>query len=110
MDALFAILLCIAARCDRRTHSIPNRIPALMGVLGLVEVARLLYWQAPALPQVLALLLTIPLFLFWTLGLIGGGDVKLLFAMCLHLGIYRTALAAAIALTALVVYLSLIHI
>lgn len=104
LDALFAILLCIAARCDRRTHSIPNRIPALMGVLGLVEVARLLYWQAPALPQVLALLLTIPLFLFWTLGLIGGGDVKLLFAMCLHLGIYRTALAAAIALTALVLY------
>ena len=30
--------------------------------------------------------------------------MKLLFAMCLYLGIYRTALAAAIALTALVVY------
>lgn len=97
-------MLGAAALCDRRTRTIPNRIPALMSILGLAEIARLLYLHAPVLPHLLALLLTIPLFLFWTLGLIGGGDVKLLFAMCLYLGIYKTALAAGLALISLVAY------
>ena len=105
LDVLFALGLIGCAVCDLSTRTIPNQLPAFLSILGLLQLALLLGMGMSVWPNLIVLIITIPLYFFWTMNWIGGGDVKLLFAMCLYLGLWQTVVAAEIALVLLLVKL-----
>ncbi|HSA81554.1 MAG TPA: prepilin peptidase [Geminicoccaceae bacterium] len=87
----FGALLVAASCCDVLTLRIPNLIPlALIGLFAL----HILFGrgvQAPfdhVLAMALALLILLPLF---AANMLGGGDVKLLAAVALWLGMHKLA-------------------
>jgi prepilin peptidase CpaA len=87
----FCVLLFAASCFDVLRLRIPNMIPA--GLFALFALRIILSDSAPApldhLPaMVLALLILLPLF---ALGMLGGGDVKLVAAVALWLGMSKLA-------------------
>ncbi|MDO4549593.1 MAG: prepilin peptidase [Clostridia bacterium] len=98
LDILFALSLVACAIFDWRTRTIPNLLPAFLSILGLAHIALLLGMGVSVCPHLIVLIVTVPLYFFWTMNWIGGGDVKLLFASAMYLGLWQTAIAAEIAL------------
>ncbi|MEG0768230.1 MAG: prepilin peptidase [Clostridia bacterium] len=105
LDVLFALGLIGCAVSDWRTRTIPNRLLAFLSILGVLQLGLLLSMGVSVWPHLIVLLITIPLYFFWTMNWIGGGDVKLLFVMCLYLGLWQTVIATEIALALLCVKL-----
>ena len=87
----FAALLFAASCCDVLRLRIPNVIPAGLVVLFALQILLGGGVQAPLdhlLAMGLALLILLPLF---ALDMLGGGDVKLLVAVALWLGMSKLA-------------------
>lgn len=105
LDILFALGLIGCAVSDWRTRTIPNRLLAFLAILGVLQLSLLLGMGVSVRPHLIVLLIAIPLYFFWTMNRIGGGDVKLLFVICLYLGLWQTVIAAEIALVPLCVKL-----
>ena len=110
---VFGLLLACAALWDMKEREIPNLIPAMILVCGLIElrpaasVAGLLVTGGPYL---LAALLTHGKTLA-----IGGGDIKLMGACGFVLGVWSGLLHSILSLilavlTGVMLFLSLIHI
>jgi len=88
----FGALLLAASCCDVLKLRIPNLIPLGLLVLFALEIAFGASPPAPSghlLAMVLALAILLPLF---ALDMLGGGDVKLLAAVALWLGMTKLAL------------------
>lgn len=103
LDAAFAFLMLCCADSDRRTRTIPN---ALIGALLGVSAVHLIVVCCMG-GSVAPYLMAIPLFalccLCWQRGALGGGDVKLLTAICLYLGFWKTAVAFEISIALMTV-------
>jgi prepilin peptidase CpaA len=87
----FGALLVAASCCDVLKLRIPNMIPAALALLFALQLVIGQGGQAPLhhlLAMGLALLVLLPLF---ALNMLGGGDVKLLAAVALWLGISKLA-------------------
>lgn len=84
-DLALVLVVCLAAWSDVRTRRIPNRL-TIVGLLVALSLRVLLgaipLWQG-VLGAGLALGITLPLF---ALGILGGGDTKLLTAVGAFLG------------------------
>lgn len=99
--AVYTVLLLIAAIWDFRTRRIPNRLVAVLAVLGLASSILATPFLPGALRSMGGLLIGFACWLpFYALGWLGAGDVKLFAAAGSWLGPLRTiegALVAAIA-------------
>ncbi len=98
MDAFFVVLLGWCAYTDIKTRTISNLSVILLLCLGLAHLMLTLltgaaWWVYPA-----GLFLTVPFFVSWLEGHMGGGDVKLLMGIGLYLGLIHTLLAFALML------------
>lgn len=95
-------MLC-CADSDRRTRTIPNTL--IGALLGLSAVHLIVVCSSGG--SIVPYLTAIPLFgiccLCWQRGAMGGGDVKLMTAICLYLGFWKTAIAFEISLAAMMV-------
>lgn len=98
MDAAFAFLLICCAASDHKTRTIPNTmICALLGLsvfhLGIVCARG---WSM--LPYLMAIPLFFLCYMCWKRGMFGGGDVKLLTAICFYFGFWQAAIAFEVSL------------
>ena len=87
----FGALLLAASCCDVLTLRIPNLIPLALIALFALQILVGRSVQAPLdhfLAMALALLILLPLF---ASNMLGGGDVKLLAAVALWLGMHKLA-------------------
>lgn len=96
-DALFITLLAWCGVSDLRKREIPNTAILLLLGLGAAHLVASICMGTPWYEYPLGMLLAVPFFLAWTKGLFGGGDVKLVFAMGLYLGL--SLMLAALAFT-----------
>lgn len=103
-------IFTIVGERDVRARHIPNELAIAVAILGLLRLLSADNWAAMTLTLAsAAILFVIAFFLFW-LGIIGGGDVKLLGAMALLIGhrdlfhflFIMSLCGAALALVALV--------
>ena len=101
MDAAFACLMICCAVGDKHTRVIPNSLIGALLCLSLFHMIAVCAMGCPIFPY----LMSIPLFFLccmcWRRGLFGGGDVKLMTAICLYFGFWRTAIAFEVSLLAM---------
>lgn len=102
-DALFVICLAWVSICDLTMRIIPNRTILVLVVLGTLNLAGHIIigqacWMYPA-----GLLIGLPFFLAWLKGKIGAGDVKLIAACGLYLGLISSLAGMLILLVILTV-------
>jgi len=93
MDALFLCLLLWCSISDMRKRTISNYLIVALMCLGLAHtvdalLAGVAWWQYAA-----GVLLSIPFFIVWLRNGMGAGDVKLIAAVGLYLGLMNTLAA-----------------
>lgn len=102
MDALFIALLIWCSVTDLKKRIIPNLVISMLLFLGLFHVGFIIashntWWIYPS-----GLLLAVPFFIAWIRGSIGAGDVKLVIAITLYMGLLKSILAFMIMLPMLI--------
>lgn len=95
-DALFVFLLVKCGYTDLKTRTVSNLYVALLLCLGLIHAALMLlagntWWTYPA-----GLLLSVPFVFAWLRNGMGAGDVKLVMAISLYLGLLNTLVSFAL--------------
>jgi Flp pilus assembly protein protease CpaA len=93
MDAFFIAILVWCSYTDFKKRTITNLTIVLLLCLGaahmvLVIMSGGIWWEYPA-----GLLLAIPFFIAWLKNSMGGGDVKLIMAIAIYLGLWSTLVA-----------------
>jgi Flp pilus assembly protein protease CpaA len=106
MDAFFIGLFVWCAYTDLKRREVTNTTIVAMLVLGIAKmivfiVLGIAWWQYPA-----GLLLAIPFFIAWLKNGIGAGDVKLILAIALYLGLLNTLVAFALMIPVLIVLMA----
>lgn len=92
-DAFFIALLLWCSYTDIRKRIVSNVTVILLLFLGIVHavfmsLAGSTWWTYPA-----GMVLAVPFFLSWLRGHMGAGDVKLVMAIGLYLGLLNTVIA-----------------
>jgi len=93
MDAFFIALLVWCSYTDMRNRTVSNLAVILMLFLGiahaiLIELAEGTWWTYPV-----GMVFAIPFFISWLRGSMGAGDVKLVIAITLYLGLLNAVIA-----------------
>lgn len=96
MDVFFIALLLWCSYTDIRKRIVSNLTIALLLCLGfahtiLMTLTGIPWWTYPA-----GMILAVPLFLAWLRGYMGAGDVKLVMAIGLYMGLLNTVIAFAL--------------
>jgi len=97
-DILFIAFLTWCSVTDLKKREIPNTAILLMLGLAAVHIIGAVCLGHPWYEYPIGALFTFPFFLAWQKGFFGGGDVKLLFAMGLYLGVSMMLISLAFAL------------
>ena len=102
MDAFFIALLSWCGISDMKKRLIPNLAIAILLCLGVAHVGLMViihntWWTYPA-----GLVFTIPFFIAWMRNSLGAGDVKLVMAVALYLGLLNTLVSYALMIPVLV--------
>ena len=105
MDAFFITMLLWCSYTDIRKRTVSNASVILILCLGiahtvLMALAKSPWWTYPA-----GTVLVIPFFLAWLRDHMGAGDVKLVMAIGLYLGLLNTVIAFALMVPLLVVFM-----
>ena len=92
MDAFFIGLLLCCCYTDMRKRIVSNVTIALILCLGIAHtvftaLTGSIWWTYPA-----GMVLAIPFFIAWLRGQMGAGDVKLIMAIGLYLGLLNTVI------------------
>ena len=106
MDAFFIALLAWCAYTDIRMRIVSNVSIILLLCLGLAHTALCGFCGNAWWPYAAGLALAVPFLIIWLKNSIGAGDVKLVMAIALYLGLFNTVIAFALmgpVMTALVV-------
>jgi Flp pilus assembly protein protease CpaA len=95
-DALFIFLLVWCSYTDIRKRTVSNIAVLLLLCLGLIHTTLMLlagntWWTYPA-----GLLLSIPFIIVWLRNGMGAGDVKLIMAISIYLGLLNTLVSFAL--------------
>lgn len=107
MDALFISLLVWCSYTDLKRRIVPNIAIGFLLCLGAVHFmvmffSSMAWWQYP-----MALLVAVPIFIAWLKDKVGAGDVKLIMAVSLYLGLTNmmiTFLLMVLLLIVLMIY------
>lgn len=102
-DALFVICLAWVSISDLTRRIIPNRIILVLAILGLLNLAGhiiigQIWWMYPG-----GILIGLPFFAAWLKGKFGAGDVKLIAACGLYLGLISSLAGMLVLLVILTV-------
>lgn len=97
-DLLFMVLLAWCSVSDLKKREIPNAAILLMLGLAAAHLIGAVCLGKAWYEYPIGALLAIPFFIAWKKGLFGGGDVKLLFAIGLYLGVSLTLISLTFAL------------
>ena len=87
-DAFFIALLTWCSVTDLKKREIPNTAILLIMALSIAHLISITIQGLPWYEYPLGVLFAVPFFFAWRKGLMGGGDVKLLFVTGLYLGTY----------------------
>ncbi len=103
MDAFFIALFVWGSYTDIRNRTVSNLAVILMLCLGiahaiLIALAADTWWTYPA-----GMVFAIPFFISWLRGGMGAGDVKLVIAITLYLGLLNAVIAFALMVPVLAV-------
>ena len=95
MDAFFIALLVWCSSTDIRNRTVSNLAVILMLCLGIahsvvIALAGSTWWTYPT-----GMVFAIPFFISWLKDSIGAGDVKLVIAITLYLGLLNAVIAFA---------------
>lgn len=95
-DAFFVALLIWCSCTDMRKRMISNVAVILLLCLGIVHVVLMglagnTWWTYPA-----GMVFAVPFFISWLRGGMGAGDVKLVMAITLYLGLMNAVIAFAL--------------
>jgi len=101
LDMAFAGLMIACAVSDHKKRTISNRLILALLILGAVHMAYDCYMGYSIFPYVFAIPLFMLCYMCWKNGAIGGGDVKLMTAICLYMGFWQAALAFGVSFAAL---------
>lgn len=96
MDAFFIALLLWCSYTDIRERTVSNMTVILLLCFGIAHAVFMSltgssWWTYPA-----EMILAVPFFLAWLRGHMGAGDVKLVLAIGLYLGLLNTVIAFAL--------------
>ncbi len=96
MDAFFIAFLLWCSYTDIRKRIVSNMTVILLLCLGIAHVvlmalAGIPWWTYPA-----GMVMAVPFFLAWLRGHMGAGDVKLVMAIGLYLGLLNAVIAFAL--------------
>lgn len=102
MDAFFVGMLFWCSYTDIRKRTVPNIAIVLLLCLavahiGLAVTTNSTWWTYP-----LGLVFVVPFFISWLRGSMGAGDVKLVMAISLYLGLLNTVVAFALMVPVLI--------
>lgn len=103
-DIFFALLLLYCACSDHRTHTIPNSAVLAMLAVGLIHLTIDLHIGGSAMPYLFAIPLFLICYTCWKRGALGGGDVKLMTAICLHMGVWSASVSMLLGLLGAFIY------
>jgi len=102
-DAFFIGLLIWCSYTDTRERIVPNVAIALLLCLGITHMVLMglaggTWWTYPA-----GTVFAVPFFISWLRGGMGAGDVKLVMAIALYLGLMNAVMAFALMIPVLAV-------
>ena len=105
MDAFFIGLLIWCSYTDTRKRIVPNVAIALLLCLGIVHTVLMglagnTWWTYPT-----GMVFAVPFFISWLRGSMGAGDVKLVMAITLYLGLLNTVMAFALMIPVLIAFM-----
>jgi Flp pilus assembly protein protease CpaA len=103
MDAFFVALLIWCSYTDLRNRTVSNLAVVLMLCLGIVHTVVIAlaggtWWTYP-----MGMVFAIPFFISWLRGGMGAGDVKMVIAITIYLGLLNAVIAFALMVPVLVV-------
>ena len=101
MDAAFAFLMICCAVSDKRTRIIPNSLIGVLLCLSLFHLVAVCVKGYSFLPYLMAIPLFFLCCMCWKRGMFGGGDVKLMTAICFYFGFWQAAVSFEISLLAM---------
>ena len=110
MDAAFAFLMVCCAVSDKRTRIIPNSLVGALMCLSLFHLVVVCVKGYSFLPYLMAIPLFFLCCMCWKRGMFGGGDVKLMTAICFYFGFWQTAIAFEVSLLVMLVRYGLFRI
>lgn len=97
-DVLFVSMLVCCSVTDLKKREIPNTAILLIMALSIAHLISITIRGFPWYEYALGTLFAVPFFFAWRKGLMGGGDIKLLFVMGLYLGACLMLISFAITL------------
>lgn len=96
MDAFFIGLLIWCGYTDIRKHIVPNIAIVLLLCLGVAHIGLAVFTHSTWWTYPLGLVFVVPFFISWLRGSMGAGDVKLVMAIALYLGLLNTVVVFAL--------------
>ena len=96
MDAFFITLLVWCSYTDIRKRTVSNANVILLLCLGIVRTVLIALAGGAWWTYLAGMVFAIPFFISWLRGGIGAGDVKLVIAITLYLGLLNAVIAFAL--------------
>jgi len=96
MDAFFIALLLWCSYTDIQKRIVSNVTIALLLCLGIAHTVFMALAGSPWWTYPAGMVLAVPFFLAWLRGHMGAGDVKLIIAIGLYMGLLNTVIAFAL--------------
>lgn len=103
MDAFFIGLLAWCSYSDIRKRTVSNAVIVLLLCLGIAHLGLMIFIQSTWWEYPLGMAFAVPFFISWLRGGMGAGDVKLVIAMTLYLGLLNAVIAFVLMIPVLVV-------
>lgn len=106
MDAFFMAMLLWCSYTDIRKRIVSNMTVILLLCLGIAHTAFMALAGSPWWTYPAGMVLVVPFLLAWLRGHMGAGDVKLVIAIGLYLGLLNTVVAFVMMVPLLVVLMT----
>lgn len=104
LDILFMLILIICSIIDIKKRIVPNTCIVLLLVIGIAKVILDNIACYPWWMHITGLVYTIPFFITWNKNQMGAGDVKIIVAISLFLGLFNSLISFCFMIAALLLY------
>jgi Flp pilus assembly protein protease CpaA len=94
-DAFFITLLAWCSYTDIKSRYISNKVIVLMLSLGIARMIWALFNSRTWVQYPAGLMLSLPFYTAWLKNSMGAGDVKLIIAIALYMGLFNTLIVFA---------------